>query len=135
MAVIAFYGKPDCVENRRQRDRLIAAGHTVIERNISKIPWTSEHLYSFLKSRPFEAWFDRSAPGIVAGHFVPDILTDTEALNAMLVAPGLIQRPLLEFDEFKLCGFDAEELDALIGMDPATNKPRSIGAFPRNNVA
>jgi len=118
MAIITFYGKPNCVNNRKQRDRLIAAGHTVIVRDILRFPWTADLLHSFLKSRPFEAWFNRSAPAITSGWIEPEVLTDTEALNAMLELPILINRPLMEFDEYKLCGFDAGELDALIGLPP-----------------
>ncbi len=118
MAVITFYGKPNCVNNSKQRDILTAAGHTVIVRDILQHPWTQESLFDFLKSRPFEQWFNRTAPAIKSGSLNPDDLSDTEALHMMVEAPILIKRPLLEFEEYKLSGFDATELDAIIGLDP-----------------
>ena len=118
MAVITFYGKPNCINNRKQRDILTAAGHSVIVRDILQHPWTRESLYEFLKSRPFDQWFNRTAPAIKSGSLDPDVLSDSEALHMMLEAPILIKRPLLEFEGYKLCGFDAIELDAIIGLDP-----------------
>ncbi|MCF7975044.1 MAG: nitrogenase-associated protein [Phycisphaerae bacterium] len=134
MAIITFYGKPNCVNNRKQRDRLIAAGHTVIVRDILQFPWTADLLHSFLKSRPFDAWFNRNAPAITSGWIEPEVLTDTEALNTMLELPILINRPLLEFDEYKLCGFDIEELDALIGLTPIQGGEHDIHAQFKKNM-
>lgn len=135
MAIMTFYGKPNCVNNRKQRDRLIAAGHTVIVRDILQFPWSTELLHSFLKSRPFEAWFNRTAPSIKSGHFNPDELSDSEALNLMVENPILIKRPLLEFDTYKLAGFDVTELDALIGMEPVKGSGWEIGAKATENFS
>ena len=58
MAVITFYGKPNCINNRKQRDILVQAGHTVVVRDILAQPWTQESLLSFLQSRPFSRLAD-----------------------------------------------------------------------------
>lgn len=134
MAVITFYGKPNCINNRKQRDLLIQAGHTVMVRDIRLQRWTQESLHSFLKSRSFEEWFNPSAPDIQSGNLDPDILSDSEALHLMLEAPNLINGPLLEFDDYRLCGFDAEELDAIIGLEPLNGDQQRTASRSREGI-
>ena len=52
MTHIVFYEKPGCGGNARQRSALLAAGHTLEQRNLLTARWTPQGLLDFLAHLP-----------------------------------------------------------------------------------
>lgn len=120
MVTVIFYEKPGCINNTKQKQLLMAAGHSVDARNLLTTPWTPERLLPFLQALPVPDWFNRSAPAIQAGDVVPESL-DAEAALALLVAqPLLIRRPLLQVGNQRQVGFDPKTVAAWIGLTPVS---------------
>lgn len=115
MTRIVFYEKPGCANNARQKKLLLAAGHELFEKNLLAEPWTASRLREFFGSRPVAEWFNRAAPRIKAGEIIPETMTETAALEAMLKDPLLIRRPLLEAGEVRLAGFDSPQVALWLG--------------------
>lgn len=120
MARIVFYEKPGCANNTRQKRWLAAAGHEVEARSLIDEPWTRERLLAFFGDRPVAKWFNRAAPRVKSGEIVPETIDADTALNLMLAEPLLIRRPLLEANGRREVGFDAEVVDAWLGLTPDT---------------
>ena len=118
MATIVFYEKPGCANNARQKLWLANAGHQVDARNLLTEPWTRERLLAFFGKRPVAQWFNRAAPRVKAGEIVPENLAADTALTMMLAEPLLIRRPLMESAGRREVGFDAEVVDAWLGLTP-----------------
>lgn len=118
MATIHFYGKPDCINNRRQKELLRAAGHELIDYDILRTIFTKETLRPFFEDRPVTEWFNPTAPAITSGHITPNRLSEDEALDHMLYDRLLIRRPLLQIDSEQFCGFDGDRLKKLINFTP-----------------
>ncbi|NWF58022.1 MAG: nitrogenase-associated protein [Fischerella sp.] len=116
MARVIFYEKPGCKNNTKQKTLLTAAGHEVIAYNLLTEPWTVERLRSFFSDRPVAEWFNRAAPRVQSGEIVPENIDDQTALMLMLKDPLLIRRPLMEVGDRREVGFDAEKIDAWIGL-------------------
>ena len=123
MAQIIFYGKPNCINNNKQKVLLKAAGHDVVDKDILSQDWQSEQLQSFFGSAPVPEWFNTTAPAVKSGTVIIDRISSEDALEAMVNDPLLIRRPLMEIGGQKLCGFRYEELDAMIGLSPAEGQP------------
>ncbi|MEH2235338.1 ArsC/Spx/MgsR family protein [Nostoc sp.] len=119
MARVIFYSKPGCQGGTKQKVLLTAAGHEVIPYNLLTEPWTVERLRSFFGDRPVAEWFNPSSPKIKSGEVVPEKIDADTALQLMLREPLLIRRPLLEIGDRREVGFDAEKIDAWIGLKPA----------------
>ena len=115
MTRIVFYEKPGCANNARQKERLLAAGHELFEKNILTEPWTASRLRQFFGARPVGEWFNRASPRVKGGEIIPETMTETEALQAMVADPLLIRRPLLEAGEIRLAGFDAPQVARWLG--------------------
>ena len=115
MTRIVFYEKPGCANNARQKEQLLAAGHELFEKNILTEPWTASRLRQFFGARPVAEWFNRAAPRVKGGEIIPETMTETEALQAMVADPLLIRRPLLEAGEIRLAGFDAPQVARWLG--------------------
>lgn len=120
MASVVFYEKPGCANNSRQKLWLANAGHKVDARSILDEAWTRERLLAFFGDRPVAQWFNRAAPRVKAGEVVPEALSAESALSLMLAEPLLIRRPLLEAEGRREVGFDAEVVDAWLGLTPET---------------
>jgi len=118
MARIVFYEKPGCANNARQKLWLANAGHRVEARSLLEEAWTQERLLAFFGDRPVAQWFNRTAPRVKAGEIVPENLDAAVALRLMLAEPLLIRRPLLEADGRREVGFEAEVVDAWLGLSP-----------------
>lgn len=118
MATITFYGKPNCVNNHKQKRLLRAAGHEVVEQDILSQNWTPGQLRPFFGEAPVSDWFNRTAPAIKDKWFWPDQVSAPQALEAMMCDPLLIRRPLMIIEGQKICGWDYDALDALIGLSP-----------------
>lgn len=116
MANVIFYEKPGCINNTRQKNLLQRSGHSVTAHNLLYAPWTSNRLLAFFQDLPVADWFNRSAPLVKEGKLDPDKMSRDEALYHMVHNPILIRRPLMEVAGTKLVGFDAEYVDALIGL-------------------
>lgn len=120
MAVVIFYEKPGCQGNQRQKLLLVAAGHTVLARDLKGEKWTADRLLAFLGALPVSQWFNRNAPQLKSGEIVPENLLADEALYLLRENPLLIRRPLLAVDGAagieRRVGFNAAEIDAWIGL-------------------
>jgi len=99
MATVHFYEKPGCFNNTRQKQLLLQAGHLLVVYNL-----------------PVADWFNRSAPAIKSGDVVPELLSERDAIEVMVADPLLIRRPLLEVEGRRRVGFDAESIDAWLGL-------------------
>ena len=121
MSTVTFYEKPGCKGNLRQKTLLLAAGHTVVAKNLKAEAWTADRLLAFLGQLPVGEWFNRSAPAIKSGEIVPEKLGDAAALQLLLDHPLLIRRPLMEVNQGtateRRVGFDVAEIDAWIGLN------------------
>lgn len=118
MAIVIFYGKPGCANNSRQKQLLERAGHQVVPMNLLTNGFTADELRTFFGDRPVAEWFNRAAPQVKSEEIRPEKLTETEALNLMLVDPLLIRRPLLQIGEQRDSGFDQDWIDSWIGLSP-----------------
>lgn len=117
MATVDFYEKPGCLNNTRQKQMLVAAGHEVIAHNLLTEPWQKPRLRAFFGDKPVSEWFNASAPAVKNGEVNPGQLQEDEALALMLANPLLIRRPLLQVGEVLQVGFDPELVHAWIGLD------------------
>ena len=116
MATVIFYEKPGCINNTRQKKRLVAAGHDVIAKNVLTEVWQAERLRAFFSVMPVRDWFNYSAPAIKYGEIEPDKLTETAALALMVENPLLIRRPLMQVGDSVMAGFDPQAVDIWIGL-------------------
>lgn len=118
MATIHFYEKPGCMNNTRQKQALISAGHLLVVHNLLQQPWVEDkaRLRSFFAEMPVADWFNRSAPAIKNGEISIDSLDEQQAIDLMVKDPLLIRRPLLEVGESRRAGFDAEQIALWLGV-------------------
>lgn len=123
MAIVHFYEKPGCFNNKRQKELLLEAGHILFVHNLLDYPWTHERdkLRSFFGSLPVKDWFNRSAPAVKNGEIVPEALDEQQALDLMTADPLLIRRPLLEVEGSRRAGFDAEVMEVWLGVEKQGN--------------
>jgi len=118
MTHIVFYEKPGCGGNARQRSALLAAGHTLEQRNLLTAHWTPQDLLAFLGPLPVADWFNRAAPRIKSGEVHPETLDGCAALDLLLQDPLLIRRPLMQRTDTgaRHVGFDTAAVDAWVGL-------------------
>jgi nitrogenase-associated protein len=128
MTHIVFYEKPGCGGNARQRAALIAAGHTLEQRNLLTAHWTTESLLTFLAPLPVADWFNRAAPRVKSGEVQPDTLDRDAALALLLSEPLLIRRPLMQRSDngTRHVGFDTAAVDAWVGLGTNPASPRTL---------
>jgi len=113
---VIFYEKTGCVGNAKQRETLISEGFTIEVRSLLDEQWTRESLRPFFGDRPVADWFNDKAPDVKSGHVKPDMYTDEEALEVMILDPILIRRPLIDFNGVKCCGFDDYVMYDVLGL-------------------
>jgi nitrogenase-associated protein len=111
--IMKFFEKPGCVGNARQKAILTTAGHKLIVENLLTYPFTKETLKAYFKEEDFPNWFNQSAPRIKSGEFDIMAVDMDQALDEMLKDHLLIRRPLLEFGEHKVAGFNIGYLETL----------------------
>ncbi|GAB2193977.1 hypothetical protein MAH2_18720 [Sessilibacter sp. MAH2] len=116
---VIFYGKPTCINNRKQRKILQEAGIEFQEENLLTYPWRKETLISYFVNAPKSQWYNKTAPAIKQGDMTPDSMTEDQLLDAMCLDPVLIRRPLISIDDFKTVGFDWPMLADLLKVDKA----------------
>lgn len=117
MTVVIFYEKPGCINNKKQKALLSAAGHIVEAYNLLTQSWTVETLRPFFGNLPVTEWFNYTAPAIKSGKIVPALLDAETALNLMIDDPLLIRRPLIQVGERREVGFDNNKIAAWIGLE------------------
>ena len=116
MATIHFFGKPDCINNRKQKELLKAAGHTLLVYDLLHFNFTAPTLRTFFEDKPVVEWFNPTAPAITSGAIDPAIITEDNALSAMLADRLLIKRPLIQAGSERFCGFSTERIAATVGL-------------------
>ena len=83
MANIVFFEKTGCINNTRQKRILMLAGHEVETINLLDYPWTEETLLDFFDQLEVKDWFNRNAPAVVSGAFIPEEFNRKSALEAL----------------------------------------------------
>ncbi|HYG91815.1 MAG TPA: ArsC/Spx/MgsR family protein [Azospirillum sp.] len=132
MAEVVFYEKPGCAGNARQKKLLEDAGHRLIVRDLLSTVWTEQTLRPFFEDRSVAEWFNRSAPAVKSGAVDPDALDEAAALALLLADPLLIRRPLMRVGDRRTCGFDADAVDAWIGL--ATKPAGDVEGCPKPDM-
>lgn len=133
MATIVFYEKPGCGNNTKQKVWLAASGHTVLAKNLLNEKWTSETLRPFFDGMPVAEWFNPAAPSVKSGEIDPANYDADEALAMMVEQPLLIRRPLMDVDGVLRAGFDAQAVDAWIGLNDSQPKDEPIPVCHRTD--
>lgn len=135
MAHVDFYEKPGCINNTKQKQWLIAAGHEVTSINILEHPWSKEVLNVFLGDRAVASCFNSTAPAIKSGELNPEDFSREEALDVMIKEPILIKRPLLKIDDIHyLQGFDKDKIHALIGLEAKAGAEEIVKELERTDL-
>ena len=116
MATVIFFEKAGCAGNARQKALLIASGHQVQARDLRDRWRSNAGLLEFLAGMPLTQWFHPTAPAIKSGEIVPEELDEPTALALLRDNPLLIRRPLLQVGPERHVGFDAQSIDAWIGL-------------------
>ncbi len=122
MAQVIFFEKPGCAGNAKQKALLRASGHELETRSLLTEPWTAATLAPYFGDKPVHEWFNQASPRVKSGEIAIDRLTPKEALALMLVDPLLIRRPLMQVGSRRESGFDAELIDAWIGLATTPEK-------------
>lgn len=135
MTAVIFYEKPGCATNARQKRLLAACGHTVDARNLLTEPWTAQRLLRFFHNVSILAWFNPASPRVKSGEIDPRKIGAETALALMVADPLLIKRPLIEVDDQRICGFDAERLRTLIGLNESLDHGTLLGCAHPNDPA
>lgn len=121
---VAFYEKPGCASNARQKRALQAAGCHVQAHDLLREPWTAPRLRAFLAALPVAQWFNPAAPRVKSGEIDPATLTADAALALLLAEPLLIRRPLIEVDGWRTAGYDAAVLEQRLGIRLGDDTPQ-----------
>lgn len=137
MAVIEFYEKPGCINNTKQKELLIQAGHQVIAKDLLAQNWDKESLESFFEGKAANTCINPVAPAVKKGEINPESIAHDETISKMIQNPILIKRPLLNINGHKFCGWDENKLQKVITLDsttgedivtcPSTHKDQSCG--------
>jgi nitrogenase-associated protein len=114
MAIIDFYEKPGCINNTKQRKMLEMYGHQVSLYSIISNNWDTATLRTYFGNMPVVDWFNPSAPRIKNGEIKPNEMNEKTALEAMIIDPLLIRRPLIKIGDIKIAGFDNELVNNLL---------------------
>ena len=134
MATIIFYGKPNCINNSKQKSLLRAAGHVVDDQDILNQKWQPDQLCSYFGNAPVPEWFNMTAPAIKVGAVEVDTMSAQDALEAMMADPLLIRRPLMNIEGQKVCGFRHEQLDEMIGLSPMEGHEKEMAILRSEDI-
>lgn len=123
MTLVLFYEKPGCTTNARQKKSLNAVGCTLIVQNLLELNMADDELRTYLEPLPVAQWFNPNAPAIKSGEINPDTYDEQTALQTLLDDPILIRRPLISINGQRMCGFDQQRIESLIGhsLDATVN--------------
>ena len=116
-----FYEKSGCLGNIRQKEILKSYGLNIVVKNLLKIKWSYEELYSYFEDLEPSQMFNIFAPQVKSGSIDINSITKYDAIKLMIENPILIKRPLIDINGTKICGFDLKkinkELDINILLD------------------
>lgn len=115
MAQVVFYEKPGCINNRKQKQLLEAAGLRLDVRNLLESAWTPHTLRPFLGA-DVSTWLNMSHPGIKAGSVQLDLDNPDAVLAQLCADPLLIRRPLMQIGGHYLQGFEMQALERALGF-------------------
>lgn len=115
MAEIVFFEKPGCVNNGKQKEILLQAGHSLCCVDMISYPWSKEKLLPFVVGKKPEEMMNSTAPAVKNGELVPAALAFEQAVAMMVAEPLLIKRPLVVVDNLFIQGFDDERLRPYLG--------------------
>ncbi|MCE1274328.1 MAG: arsenate reductase family protein [Chlorobiales bacterium] len=118
MAEITFYEKPGCQNNRKQKEWLELAGHSIEVIDLIGHSWQKEELRKFFGGKPVPECFNLAAPDVRDGKLDPSAFSEDEALELMIGNPLLIRRPLMIIDGRYLQGFETQVLRKIISLEP-----------------
>ena len=116
MKLILFYEKPGCSTNAKQKKSLENTGHMILSRDLLQIDMTTEELFSYLKDKTLQEWFNPNAPKVKSGEIDPKGFSSQEALELLLSEPILIRRPLMSINGRRMCGFDHNDIENALGF-------------------
>lgn len=116
MKLILFYEKPGCATNTKQKKSLQKAGCTLIVKNLLEHGMSEGELLSYIEKRPIADWFNPNAPAVKRGEIDPRAFSKEDALPLLFHNPILIRRPLLSVDGNRMCGFDKEMIESILGV-------------------
>ncbi|MBO9997994.1 MAG: hypothetical protein J7641_03135 [Cyanobacteria bacterium SID2] len=133
MAKIAFYEKPGCLNNGKQKSLLQAAGHEVLAYNLLTEPWTIDRLRPFFRALPVADWFNRTAVRVRSGEIVPESFDAETALAVLASDPLLIRRPLMQIGDRYFVGFDLESIEQCASLEPVDFN-KTFGETDRSKI-
>ena len=116
MKLVIFYEKPGCATNTKQKKSLQGAGCMLIVKNLLEHGMEASELLSYLEKRSVAEWFNPNAPAVKKGELDPQGFTEEEALALLLRDPILIRRPLLSVEGRRMCGFDKQKIEGILGV-------------------
>ncbi|NTU92878.1 MAG: arsenate reductase family protein [Chlorobiaceae bacterium] len=129
MANITFFEKPGCQNNRRQKEWLQLAGHSLEVVDLLSHPWSNDELRKFLAGKDVAGYFNTAAPDIRDGRLDPASLSEQEAIDLMARNPLLIRRPLMIIDGRYVQGFDTALLRTFISLEPVAGAEQVVESF------
>ena len=114
---VVFYGKPTCVNNRKQVRLLVQAGVDVAQRNIFEVQWSTSRLSRFFNGVPLLDCVNPSAPLVKSKEIDVENLSRFALLQMMCLSPVLIRRPLIVYEDRYWVGFNWKQLCAEMGLN------------------
>lgn len=111
---LIFYGKVGCAGNAKQKALLTKHNISFDDRDILNTQWSKVELAGFFDGLSNSEIINQSAPQMKRGEIDLSILKE-DLIDRMLDNPILIKRPLIAIGDSKLCGFDIEKINALLG--------------------
>lgn len=118
MAKIMFFEKTGCKNNTKQKQILEHNGHEVEAIDIINYQWTKQALLAFFNDIEPKHWFNLNAPSITNGSIITGSFDKDTALEALLNEHILIKRPLMVIGSTKLVGFNIEEINKIVTINP-----------------
>jgi len=107
---VVFYGKPTCINNRKQIRLLVQAGVDVAQRDIFEEQWSVAMLSRFFNGIPLLDCVNPSAPLLKSKELDVETLSRFALLQMMCLNPVLIRRPLIVYEDSHWVGFNWEQL-------------------------
>jgi len=110
MIPIIFYEKPGCVNNTKQKKRLVDFGFNVISTNLLKTSFTKRQLLNFFAEKSVKDCINPNAPIVKNKELDINNISDETLLSLMITNPILIKRPLIAIGSNRFCGFDLNKI-------------------------
>jgi len=110
MIPVIFYEKPGCVNNTKQKKRLVDFGFNVISTNLLKTNFSRNQLLDFFGKKSIKDCINPNAPIVKNKELDIENTSEDEILSLMLSNPILIKRPLIAIGSNKFCGFDLTKI-------------------------